>query len=447
MRVALALGSGGARGYAHIGAIRELEARGHEIVAISGSSMGAVVGGMYAAGKLDEFETWIRSLNQRNVLMLVDPAMSRGGAIRARRLTAKLSEILDGARIEDLRIPFTAVSTDLQARREVWFTRGPLDVAMRASYAIPSVITPAMVGGRIMIDGGVLNPVPMEPLLASSADLVVAVSLTGRKLGDAAVLNESSDGSEGRSWRRQRMGERKRAAQHGDEATAGAEGAAMPLSETDPAGPTAGSNAETGADSTDAAAVQAQAVRGEAQAEDRSEGKTEDTVTARAKRDKTVDKSGDRAGSRGEKKHLLNKVDGLDKDIMRVVANRLLPKLEDSELGKNTTVSKVRKVIADRVPEMSDYDVPEDAESDITDVPDDESFGVLPKSFGLFDVVVQALDAVEATITNYRMAGNPPDVLVDVPAELASAFDFHRAEEIITYGQRLTATALDRAGF
>lgn len=411
MRVALALGSGGARGYAHIGAIRELEARGHEIVAISGSSMGAVVGGMYAAGKLDEFETWIRSLNQRNVLMLVDPAMSRGGAIRARRLTAKLSEILDGARIEDLRIPFTAVSTDLQARREVWFTRGPLDVAMRASYAIPSVITPAMVGGRIMIDGGVLNPVPMEPLLASSADLVVAVSLTGRKLGDAAVLNESSDGSEGRSWRRQRMGDRKRAGQHGDEATAGAEGAAMPVSETDPAGPAAGSSAQTGADSTDAAGVQEQVV------------------------------------GRGEKKNLRNKVDGLDKDIMRVVANRLLPKLEDSELGKNATVSKVRKVIADRVPEMSDYDVPEDTESDITDVPDDESFGVLPKSFGLFDVVVQALDAVEATITNYRMAGNPPDVLVDVPAELASAFDFHRAEEIITYGRRLTATALDRAGF
>lgn len=374
MRVALALGSGGARGYAHIGAIRELEERGHEIVAISGSSMGAVVGGMYAAGKLDEFETWVRSLNQRNVLMLVDPAMSGGGAIRARRLTAKLSEILDGARIEELPIPFTAVSTDLQARREVWFTRGPLDVAMRASFAIPSVITPAMVGERIMIDGGVLNPVPMEPLLATNADLVVAVSLTGRRLGDAAVLNESSDGTEGRSWRRQRVAEKRR---------------------------------------TD------------------SDKRRTDSEESAA----------------GEKKNLLTKVDGLDKDIMRVVANRLLPRLDESELGKNTTVSKVRQRIADRVPEMSEYDLAEDAEAAVTDVPDDESFGVLPKSFGLFDVVVQALDAVEATITNYRMAGNPPDILVDVPAELASAFDFHRGEEMISYGQRLTAKALDRAGF
>src|SRR5699024_4965929 len=179
MRVALALGSGGARGYAHIGAIRELESRGHEVVGVSGASMGAIVGALLAAGKLDEFEAWVRGLSQRDVLRLLDVSFAGGGAIRANRIMGVIGAMLGDVRIEDLPIPYTAVATDIRARREVWFTRGPVDVAVRASFAIPSVVTPALVGGRLMIDGGVTNPVPLEPLASVESDLVLAVSLNG----------------------------------------------------------------------------------------------------------------------------------------------------------------------------------------------------------------------------------------------------------------------------
>ena len=144
MRVALALGSGGARGYTHIGVIRELEARGHEVVGVSGASMGAIVGALYAAGKLDDFEDWVCGLTQRDVLRLLDVSFAGGGAIRANKIMGVIGAMLGDVRIEDLAIPFTAVATDLRARREVWFTRGPADVAVRASFAIPSVITPAV---------------------------------------------------------------------------------------------------------------------------------------------------------------------------------------------------------------------------------------------------------------------------------------------------------------
>ena len=136
-RVALALGSGGARGYAHIGTIQVLEERGYEIVAVAGTSMGAVIGGLYAAGRLDTYVAWVSSLSQRDVWRLLDPAVNGPGAIRAERVMGRVAEILDGALIEDLAIPFTAVATDLDLRREVWFQRGPVHTAMRASVAIP----------------------------------------------------------------------------------------------------------------------------------------------------------------------------------------------------------------------------------------------------------------------------------------------------------------------
>src|SRR6476661_6363308 len=176
-RVALALGSGGARGYAHIGAIQVLEERGFEIVGVAGSSMGALVGGLHAAGKLDDFTRWAIGLTQLDVVRLLDLSVSAPGAIHAEKILHRVREILGEIRIEDLPIPYTAVATDLAAGRSVWFQRGPVDAAIRASIAIPGVITPYVLNGRVLADGGVLDPLPMAPLVSVSADLTVGISL------------------------------------------------------------------------------------------------------------------------------------------------------------------------------------------------------------------------------------------------------------------------------
>lgn len=178
-RVALTLGSGGARGYAHIGVIDEVLARGHEIVAVSGASMGALVGGLFGAGGLDEFSSWAKTLRQRDVLRLVDPSWSEPGAVAADKIMERCHQIVGDVAIESLSIPVTIVATDLLARREVWLQRGPLIPAIRASIAIPGVIAPARLDGRILVDGGLLNPIPMEPTAAAPADLHIAVSLAG----------------------------------------------------------------------------------------------------------------------------------------------------------------------------------------------------------------------------------------------------------------------------
>lgn len=202
MRIALALGSGGARGYAHIGAIEALEERGHEIVSIAGTSMGALVGGLRAAGKLRGYTDWARSLTQRDVLRLLDPSLSAPGAIRAEKVLARVSDLLEGAVIEDLPIPFTSVATDLLARREVWFQQGPVDMAIRASIALPSIITPVMLNGRLLADGGLMNPLPIAPMASVRADAVVAVSLSGDRSGgrDGAPIQESTEQRPTEEW-------------------------------------------------------------------------------------------------------------------------------------------------------------------------------------------------------------------------------------------------------
>jgi NTE family protein len=179
MRVALALGSGGARGYAHIGVINELRDRGHEIVGIAGSSMGALVGGLQAAGKLDEYADWAGTLTQRAVLRLLDPSLTAAGVLRAEKIIDAVREILGDLLIEDLPIPFTAVSTDLISGKSVWLQRGPVDEAIRSSIAIPGVITPHELDGRLLADGGILDPLPMAPIAAVNADVTIAVSLNG----------------------------------------------------------------------------------------------------------------------------------------------------------------------------------------------------------------------------------------------------------------------------
>jgi len=185
-RVALALGSGGARGYAHIGVINELHSRGYEVVGVAGSSMGALVGGMHAAGSLDEFADWARTLTQRSVLRLLDPSITAPGVLRAERFLAAVREMLGDTTIENLPIPYTAVATDLIAGKSVWLQRGQLDTAIRASIAIPGVISPHVVDGRLLGDGGILDPLPMAPIAAVNADLTIAVSVAGAE-SDAAT--------------------------------------------------------------------------------------------------------------------------------------------------------------------------------------------------------------------------------------------------------------------
>lgn len=192
-RVSLVLGSGGARGYAHIGVITELRERGYDIVGISGSSMGALVGGLQAAGHLDEFAEWAKSLTQGAVLRLLDPSFTSAGVLRAGKILDVVRDILGDIDIEALPVPYTAVATDLIAGRSVWLQRGPVDTAIRASIAIPGVIAPHVVDGRLLADGGILDPLPMAPLSAVNADLTVAVSLNG---GDPTAAGPAAEDSE-----------------------------------------------------------------------------------------------------------------------------------------------------------------------------------------------------------------------------------------------------------
>lgn len=201
-RVALALGSGGARGYAHIGVIEVLEERGYEIVSIAGTSMGAVVGGLRAAGRLTPYTDWVRGLTARQVVRLLDPSLKAPGAIRAEKILAKVSQLLDGALIEAVAIPFTAVATDLITGKEVWFQEGPLDAAIRASIALPTVITPVMINGRLLADGGLTNPIPTSATATVHADVTVAVSLAGadRQLESGSPSSESADARPAEEW-------------------------------------------------------------------------------------------------------------------------------------------------------------------------------------------------------------------------------------------------------
>ncbi|MCK0172937.1 patatin-like phospholipase family protein [Mycolicibacterium sp. F2034L] len=195
-RVALVLGSGGARGYAHIGVIDVLRARGYEIAGISGSSMGALVGGLQAADKLDEYAEWARSLTQRAVLRLLDPSITAAGVLRAGKILDAVRDILGEVSIEDLPIPYTAVTTDLIAGKSVWLQRGPVDAAIRASIAIPGVISPHVLDGRLLADGGILDPLPMAPVSAVNADLTLAVSLGGSESGGRAEPQDESHDDE-----------------------------------------------------------------------------------------------------------------------------------------------------------------------------------------------------------------------------------------------------------
>lgn len=193
--VSLILGSGGARGLAHIGVIRELEARGYAIAGIVGCSMGALVGGLHAAGRLDAYEDWVRLLTRMDVVRFLDLSLGgRAGMLKGDLIMHALRNLVGERRIEDLPIPFTAVATDLPRRREVWLDRGDLFDAIRASIAVPGIFTPKVIDGQVLVDGGLLDPLPVAPSTGHKADLTIAVSLSGAEVREP--LGPAGEGGE-----------------------------------------------------------------------------------------------------------------------------------------------------------------------------------------------------------------------------------------------------------
>jgi NTE family protein len=186
--IGLALGGGAARGFAHIGVLRTLLANGIKPDIIAGTSMGAVVGGCHAAGELDSFEEWALRLTRRRVLSYLDVSLSGSGLITGNRLARHLAVGLGRTKIEALPVRFAAIATELNTAHEVWLTRGRLVEALRASYALPGVFAPVRVGGRWLVDGALVNPVPVSAARALDARIVIGVNLNGDVIGRGTTI-------------------------------------------------------------------------------------------------------------------------------------------------------------------------------------------------------------------------------------------------------------------
>lgn len=313
---AVVLGSGGARGYAHIGALQVIADRGFDVVAISGSSMGALVGGVYAAGCLEEYTAWVTRLRHLDLLRLVDLSLSAGGAIRGEKVFAIVRDMVGDTRIEDLPVAYTAVATDLLSHREVWFQEGSLSDAIRASVAIPSLFTPVVSGDQLLVDGALMNPVPILPTLPAHADITIAVHLSGE------IRRHSP--------------------------TRAAGPVTAPVLEPE--------------DEADAPA-------------------TSDPVSLRQRAARFF-----------------------DWEKVREMLGRDEHERQAAAIGV-----------------------------DIADV-------------GRLDIVNLAYEVMQSTLTSYKLAGYPPDVLVEIPKASAKTFEFHRAPELIELGRQRTEAALDEAG-
>ena len=307
MPISLVLGSGGARGYAHIGVIEELVAQGYDIRSIAGSSMGALVGGVYAAGKLDRYRDWVLPLARMDVLRLLDITFRGGGFIKGNRIINALREHVGDVAIEDLPVSYTAVAVDLDAQREVWFSSGSLFEAIRASIAIPTVFRPHRYQGRLLVDGGLLNPLPVSPTLRDLTDATIAVDVNGPEEPTASSGVASTwPGLEA----------------HGE----------LP--------------ADNGNDESEA--------------------------------------DGDGERSKGA--------------VRRMFA---------SMLGKSGTEQTTRDP-------------------------------------GLLELFARSLDTVQETITRLKLAAQPPDLLITIPRNICTFYDFHRAETVIEWGRSRTREALER---
>ena len=178
--ISLVLGSGGARGLAHIGVIHWLEENGFKIESISGCSMGALIGGIYAAGKLDDFESWVRAITKVDMVTLLDLSWKKSGLVKGDKIINTLTELVGDVVIEDLPIKYTAVAADIFNEKEVWINSGRLFDAIRASISLPLFFTPFRYKDIELIDGGVLNPVPIAPTFSDETDLTIAVNLGGK---------------------------------------------------------------------------------------------------------------------------------------------------------------------------------------------------------------------------------------------------------------------------
>ena len=188
--VALVLSSGGARGLAHIGAIEVLEAQGYRITSIAGCSMGALIGGVYAAGKLGEFREWMKTFDRKKMLELTDFSLSLNHIAKGSRILEAIMEFVPDMPIENLPIPYCAVATDLKAGHEVVFDKGSLFDAIRASISLPSFYEPVQRDGMILIDGGVTNPIPMNRVARHEGDILVGVDVSGHDYKKQSEIQE-----------------------------------------------------------------------------------------------------------------------------------------------------------------------------------------------------------------------------------------------------------------
>ncbi len=202
--IALALGGGAARGFAHIGVIRTLLKHGIKPDVIVGTSIGAVVGGCYAASKLDDFEAWSRTLTRRGLLSYLDISLSGAGLISGDKLSGNLEEALGDTQIESLPIMFATIATEVGTGHEIWLRRGRLVDALRASYALPGIFPPVRLGGRWLVDGALVNPVPVSAARVLGARLVIAVNLNADILGrGGTVASHGTDETD--DWFRREM--------------------------------------------------------------------------------------------------------------------------------------------------------------------------------------------------------------------------------------------------
>lgn len=342
--VSLVLGSGGARGYAHIGAIEELHAQGYDIRSVAGSSMGALVGGIYAAGKLDAYREWSSALQRLDVLRLLDWTFSGGGFIKGDRILEQIKNLIGEVNIEDLPISFTAVAVDLYAQREVWFSRGPLFDAIRASIAIPTVFRPHHYQGRTLVDGGLLNPVPITPTLRDLTDCTIAVDINApaEHHEGGAIPSNGAPGTR-------------------SDLTFGSVGSAL----RDGA-----ENAEGGVDMAAGGVADDPAAFADAVANMQAKAVGEDAATAKT----------------AQRGRIATFIDGL------------LEKREKKQMLANDP--------------------------------------------GVLELFARSLDAVQETITRFKLAAQPPDLIIAIPRNVCAFYEFHRAEEIIEIGRQRTREAL-----
>lgn len=191
-QVALVLSSGGARGFAHVGAIEALEERGYEIASVAGASMGALIGGAYCSGRLPAVKEWLCSLTRRDVLALIDWSVGRNHLVKGERLMGRLKELFPDQAIDQLPLPLRIVAADLATQREVVFRKGSLHRAIRASIAMPTVLKPLRVADHILVDGGIVNPLPLDRAVRREGDLLVSVNVSAPASNEVETLRTAA---------------------------------------------------------------------------------------------------------------------------------------------------------------------------------------------------------------------------------------------------------------